>query len=556
MKYENEILDSFKILGFSPRQNQLEDINKILMSFLDEGFKYVVLSAPTGTGKSIIGAVVAETLNRIKDKDNPLASILLTPTNILSEQYRNTFSNKNDFLSLKGASNYSCEALKSEYEFATGEDCVNKTLITTGDIRASHCDSCLFLQHKKRRNFVKHLVTNYSYFFIERMYTKFLKKRTCIVFDEAHLINDIFTEHNAIFVSKTRLNKMIKEVSDNLTTISYKLNKEIKNMIDELSTVNESNYMDYLYKLVKIYSQIKVAAENNARNEFSNTGKYLKYSKLANKYFHFGCKIQDLFKYKYEHAFDKKLSKDEFEISIKPIFVKNMMPILDNSNYVLLMSGTIGKVLIEETLDLKEYKLIKLPPQFNPENKPVAFYKTQNLNFKSLQEKGTIQNITKYCFEIIQNHKDENGIILAPSFDLCEKIANRISNLCSVFEHKRGTKLGDIVDKFKKSKQTNKVLITPSGFEGLDLYDDLSRFQIIVKAPFASLGDARIKKILDKYPNVYSTFCIMKLVQGAGRSVRSKDDFAITYMLDKNITRLWTSKENEWDQEFTSYGVS
>ena len=93
-------------------------------------------------------------------------------------------------------------------------------------------------------------------------------------------------------------------------------------------------------------------------------------------------------------------------------------------------------------------------------------------------------------------------------------------------------------------------MITASGFEGMDLPGDLSRYQILVKAPYASLGEARVKLILEKYPDLYKLLCLMKMVQGAGRSVRSPTDYAVTYILDSNAQRIWTDKINEWKNEF------
>ena len=87
-------------------------------------------------------------------------------------------------------------------------------------------------------------------------------------------------------------------------------------------------------------------------------------------------------------------------------------------------------------------------------------------------------------------------------------------------------------------------------YEGIDLSGDLSRFQVMVKAPFPSLGDKRIKFIADTHSEMYSIMTIMKIVQGAGRSVRSEDDYAVTYILDKNAERLFGSKENLWKDEF------
>jgi Rad3-related DNA helicase len=57
---------------------------------------------------------------------------------------------------------------------------------------------------------------------------------------------------------------------------------------------------------------------------------------------------------------------------------------------------------------------------------------------------------------------------------------------------------------------------------------------------------------MEQYPTIYQINAIQKIVQGAGRSVRSADDWAITYMLDTAIQRVWQTGLNEWRSEFTT----
>src|SRR5215813_14763413 len=76
------------------------------------------------------------------------------------------------------------------------------------------------------------------------------------------------------------------------------------------------------------------------------------------------------------------------------------------------------------------------------------------------------------------------------------------------------------------------VLISPSLHLGLDLKDGLSRFQVITKVPYPSLGDRWIKEKCKRAERWYLWQTALKLVQGYGRSVRSKDDWAVTYVLD------------------------
>jgi Rad3-related DNA helicase len=95
MKYEKHILDAFTRLGFSPRTGQVEAINKILIAYLDNKVQNVILSAPTGTGKSLIGAVTSDALTAILNPSVTNAvksSIGLVSTNVLAKQYDATFS--------------------------------------------------------------------------------------------------------------------------------------------------------------------------------------------------------------------------------------------------------------------------------------------------------------------------------------------------------------------------------------------------------------------------------------------------------------------------------
>jgi Rad3-related DNA helicase len=571
MKYKEQILQAYNRLDFKPRGRQAEDIDQILTTFLDDGFQTIVLSAPTGTGKSIIGAVAAEALHMIKQPGAEAgASFLLVPTNVLSEQYHKTFQENRDpldtrFRMIKGAGNFQCAALSTPEEPQTAESCALRLFNKEGlhSMIDTYCSPCEFALQKRMRDRARHLITNYSYYFIDRMYMEVLAKRTLCVFDEAHLLNDLFTEHNAIYFSDSRLKKMAEEIQEAMTlghTTVFKILKSVKQDLNA-GKINEGTYMQYLEQLADVYGQVTEAAQEAADREIRNPKQYLKLSRLAKKYFGLGCKIGDLMTYEYPHAFeykekDARKKQEEDEISVKPIFVGDMFEQLVNAEYNLLMSATLSEQYARRTLTLENAKHIRLAPSFPRENKKIVFYKPQNLNYNSLKEEKTVKQLQATCYEIVKHHidKGERGIVLAPSFALTEGVAQALQGArlqAQIFEHRRGEKLAEILGHFKRHTAGPAVLITPSGFEGLDLAGDMSRFQIILKCPFGSLAEARMKHILKVYPDVYSLLSLMKVVQGAGRSVRGPEDWATTYCLDTNIQRVFTSKSNEWLDEFS-----
>ena len=76
------------------------------------------------------------------------------------------------------------------------------------------------------------------------------------------------------------------------------------------------------------------------------------------------------------------------------------------------------------------------------------------------------------------------------------------------------------------------MLLSPSMSEGVDLHGELSRFQVICKVPYPYLGDPLIRKRMNKFSGWYPMQVAKTIVQAVGRSVRSKDDKAVTYILD------------------------
>jgi ATP-dependent DNA helicase DinG len=58
------------------------------------------------------------------------------------------------------------------------------------------------------------------------------------------------------------------------------------------------------------------------------------------------------------------------------------------------------------------------------------------------------------------------------------------------------------------------VLISPSLHLGLDLKDDLSRFQVITKVPYPSLGDRWINEKRKRSEKWYTWQAALRLIQG------------------------------------------
>lgn len=564
MKYEQDILRAFEVLRKKPRGNQVSDINLIITAYVDEGYDSVILNASTGAGKSIIGAVVAEVMHTLApytDEENQpgYASFILMGQNILTAQYQETFKDNHKFVLVKGVSNYDCDLLSTMSEPKFGDDCCRADILQSKEpelinLVNKFCDNCELFQNRKARRTARHLITNYSFFFVDRLYANQFDPRTITVWDECHTINDIFSEHCAIYISEKRLDLYADELTKDLDCSNQEVFQRIKKIKNGIvkNTITEGNYKEYLEDLAWIYIKAKVQGEELLKNTSmqKDMKRYSKIKKITKKFADLNCKISDFFEFNFEHIFE--LEKDKKEFSIKPIFVGEMFNELINSRYQLFMSATVSKTMLEQTLSLDPLttKFIKLEPTFPKENKKIIFHGIEKLNYETMKKPEVINKLGQACNSISNTHigRGESGIILTPSFDVTVAMCKAIQGV-KVFQHERGMKVADCIREFKDYKKPS-VLVSPSLWEGISLDDELSRFQILVKAPFASLGDKRTSYIATAHRDMYTLGTILKLVQGGGRSVRSPVDYCTTYALDQQISWIWKNPLNVWRSEF------
>jgi Rad3-related DNA helicase len=96
------------------------------------------------------------------------------------------------------------------------------------------------------------------------------------------------------------------------------------------------------------------------------------------------------------------------------------------------------------------------------------------------------------------------------------------------------------LDQFRNAPpESGRVLVASGLYEGIDLPYDMARWQLIGKIPYLSLGDARIAAKAKEYPDWYQWEAIKRVIQAAGRIVRTPTDYGVTYISDTSFARLW-----------------
>jgi ATP-dependent DNA helicase DinG len=115
---------------------------------------------------------------------------------------------------------------------------------------------------------------------------------------------------------------------------------------------------------------------------------------------------------------------------------------------------------------------------------------TAYLNFNNFQLQEVKTNIAMAINDIMTLHKNHRGLIHITSYEQLNFTKENTSQtnkrrlLVTDPEIQRDEVIAEHVNSTKPT-----VLISPSLHTGLDLKDDLSRFQIMIKVPYPSIGD-------------------------------------------------------------------
>ena len=232
------------------------------------------------------------------------------------------------------------------------------------------------------------------------------------------------------------------------------------------------------------------------------------------------------------------------KVVFKPLDItKYCQELYEYGDYLLVMSATIldkDMYCRQIGLDPNEVKFISVDSDFPVENRPIFLDYVAKLNKDNVDRPQTHRAIASKLNEIMKRYSNQRGIIHMPTSKMIEQILPYMDK-----EQKRRLYIvkamssRDRTEMLQMFESTPRgVLISPSLYVGIDLKDDLSRFQVIVKVPYSSLGDKWIKAKYDQNKAWYTWTTLLKVIQGYGRSIRSTEDFADTYILDENFENI------------------
>lgn len=203
---------------------------------------------------------------------------------------------------------------------------------------------------------------------------------------------------------------------------------------------------------------------------------------------------------------------------------------------MVFLSATISEEDLRELgLKNRPYIFIDCPSPIPPENRPVEFRPWMNMA-RQYQDKS-VPIFAQRLRETLLTHTTK-GMVHIP-YNLAEWLQDLLKDEPRLIWHDKSDKLAKL-DMFRSSPpEEGKVFMASGLYEGIDLPFDAARWQVIAKVPFLSLADEKIKKRMQVYPDGYAWEAIKRIVQAAGRIVRSPDDHGVTFIWDTAFERIW-----------------
>lgn len=542
------------------REGQAEIIWDCLRAFWMKK-KFVVLEAPTGVGKSpigmTVGKMIAENIQQTFQAkypgvtDQKFGSVILTRTRSLQQQYER----EDGTAVLWGKTHYSdvdeenppekvhtcgkgCPGMTYEHKFFECPYMIAKTAFFN-PANVGIANNALFLSSYPVQTYPKVLVV-----------------------DECHTFVDNLIDYSEIYVNTKQIKRiMTKYHVNHMDFIDECINFEEDLTEGRLVLRKIEPYLINLKDFVK-YTVIPPVEETLANLEkFANdNAQTRKRKKQVEKELKFLSNFNEKLTMSVESTYargswicwkevgeqwNKDLGRKE---EVCKIYLKPMDPLPEVVDYImgdipftLFMSATVGsydQFCEEMGLNPAEGIDLRAPAIFKPENRPVYPLSVAPMNYSNREDLLSADgDFTCMVRSIMNQHKEERGVVHSVSYANAELLKKNIGlpEMARLVVVPRGTVVNE---SYIKTLPSDAVIISPSIAEGVDLKDDLARFQIILKIPFGSLGDLWIKAKLNRSNDWYSNQAAVIVQQMIGRVCRTPEDFGATYILDSNFERI------------------
>lgn len=494
------------------------------LSFIERavaaGYHDIVIAAPTGTGKTGIGASVCY-WSRDLEIDGVPKGYYLTSQKLLQDQITADF----DHMTVR--SNASIKSA-SEYRCGTHSNCA---------VSGKHCrnSDCPYRKARDLWMSATLAVTNYSYFFTSAEHTDNIVKARVLVADECHNLEREITRHVDLVVSEDLFDKWAPSLFE-----VPKLNN-----LNEFVAWIESTYLPEIRE--RLVTLVQLAEESDgAATDAAELDRHVHKTENAIGLIRSNPSEWVFWSEKSQYGRSRYIARPIDASS----FFKGM--IQDKASIRIYLSaypGERGVFCRSLGLDENSVAWASYGSTFDVGNRPIISLRCGSMSMRNVD--ASAPRLKAAVLRILGMHKDQKGIIHCHSYKMVELIRSSIAGTeheCRILTHKGADERNEVFEHHRTTSDPT-VIITPSMFEGFDFKDDLARWQIIAKVPYPHLGDAQVAAKKERDEEWYIQQAVSSIVQASGRIVRSDDDWGVTYILDSDFQQVY----NRYEYMFPSW---
>jgi Rad3-related DNA helicase len=495
---------------------------KFIQDEIAHGVTDIIVSAPTGVGKSAIGIAAGYWAAQPQfGMDGVRGAYYLCTQKLLQDQLEADIG-KYPFALSTSAS------LKS----ATAYHCPKHGSCAAGMMKNPRCidirqKTCAYSRAASAFHRADVGITNYPYFFTASTYSELFKQRRLLIADECHTLETQLLQFVEVVVGPNEIEKFAPTLEDIPEFKSMRefwgwLVKEYRPSLEkslEKFSVNDPKRARERTELQAHLGRVAFATEDFADNPenwvfWMERGKQQKFGEWT--------------------ANAKPLAAMRYFDSL----IRNMATVR------IYMSAYPGsKDVFCRTLGLvpSQTAMISLGSLFPVENRPIHVAAIGSMGRKNQEE--TLPKLLRLLEKIMKVHASEKGIIHCNSYAIGQAIRSHFAGDRRILFPAKASER-ETVYKFHLSSPDPTVIVSPSFTEGFDFVDGSARWQVIAKMPYPYLGDRQIAAKKEMDSEWYAMRTVMTVIQATGRICRNENDYGVTYIADSDFHYLYKKHED------------
>ncbi len=486
----------------SYREGQREALDAAREAF-EAGARAVVIEAPTGSGKSALAVALAQEAR---------SAFVLTGQKVLQDQYQRDFV---DLAVLKGRGTYPCEVVP--HASAAFAPCLMGHVFPA-------CDTCAYYRARDEALAAPVALMNYAAFLHQVNDAGGFGPRELLVLDEAHGVEAQLMQYLHARLSDAQLERA-------------GVDERLPAFLDPAYAIDVAH--DMLPHLASRRAELDAEIGHGQRpRAYARQGDLAKLQTL--QWLDGQVRrlrwLTDTYDAGMDWVCEHGNEAGSAWLSWKPVEVGPLAEelLLGHAERALLLTAT---VLDESTflralgLEPRDAAVIRVASTFPVAQRPLLLRPVARLTRH--HQARELPRLIAEVAAIMDDHDAEKGVVHTHSYRIAQALRaglpERLRKRLVTHDSAEGRQAA-LEEHFTRPEPT--VLVTPSMTEGLDLADDLARWQVICKLPYPYLGDPQVAARRARDPGWYAWRTGLTLVQAYGRAVRSRDDHAVTYLLD------------------------